>query len=351
MDKLKLNDEVKEKYKVLNYENYAEDGEVFINSTKSSLSFLEYHNEDNLRNYLLEILKNRFNLNGDKMEEKFKEAVSGDGKELNRICTLISSSLCAFLHFYNVSDSHPLKIKKEILGFKKDKNEVVEFTDVHFEVQNKVISNPSNVDVVLISNDKKTILFLESKFSEYLNLEKDKKVSSKYIEKYEEYNIHNRDGTYYKYEINPKNSKEIILSRADGCETYIEGVKQMISHHIGVRSFINDGYKCKIGRRTINMLKSDCEDYQVVLGEIVFNGWQSDEFEEYKDRFEKYKGEYENIRNMLRSYEPENEKKHDNLHIMENLLTYQELFGDNKDYKDNVKLLNEKIRKFYRYDK
>lgn len=340
MDNLELiKEEDREKYEALNYDNYAKGGKVFINANKNSLSFFKYHNEEILMGYLLEILKEKFDLSGNKLEDKFYEVVSGDGQELNRICTLISSSLCAFLHFYNVSKSNPLKV--EIDG----ETDPVKFTEVYFEVQNNVISNPSNVDILLISNDQKILLFLESKFSEYLNLEKGKKVSSKYKEIYEKYNIHNGTGTYYKYKMNSKNSKEIILSRDDGEETYIEGVKQMISHHIGVCNFINnDGYKIKNIKKYSDMQKSNYQDYKVVLGEIVFDGWQGKDFKEYNNRFELYKKEYKNICVVLNSYKGESDKKP---MVLNDLLTYQDLFRDNED---NIKLLNEKIRKFYKYE-
>ena len=101
----------------------------------------------------------------DDFKSKLIAACSGDGGEGAKITTLHSSSLCAFLFFYKVSDTNPLNI--DING-----NNVA-FFKVLFEYQNTVIEGrkPSNVDIVLIGKDNKNkdiILFLESKFSEYL---------------------------------------------------------------------------------------------------------------------------------------------------------------------------------------
>ena len=72
---------------------------------------------------------------------------------------LHSSSRLALLTFYNISDENTLVLN--IHG-----NDV-EFNYSTFEFKNPVIGYPSNMDIVLVSKDRKTALFLESKFSEY----------------------------------------------------------------------------------------------------------------------------------------------------------------------------------------
>ena len=91
-------------------------------------------------------------------EDKFEQAISGDGQEIARILTLHSSSLLSLMNFWQVSESNPLIHKG------------VEYTKVYFERKNNVIPGrkPSNIDIVLVSRDGETILFLESKFTEYL---------------------------------------------------------------------------------------------------------------------------------------------------------------------------------------
>ena len=73
------------------------------------------------------------------MRELFKSATGGDGDEKSKILTLHSSSLLAFLCFYDLSN-HPITIDK------------TEYNEVMFEVKNDVIDaslgKPSNIDVL-----------------------------------------------------------------------------------------------------------------------------------------------------------------------------------------------------------
>ena len=85
-------------------------------------------------------------------------ACGGSGQEERRITTLHSSSLCALLFFYNVTDNHPLTIK----GVGTFKESVFEFRSPVRDEE-----HPSCMDVVLIGEDeehKPLVLFLESKF-------------------------------------------------------------------------------------------------------------------------------------------------------------------------------------------
>lgn len=90
----------------------------------------------------------------------FEAATSGDGNEKSRILTLHSSSLLAFLCFNGVAN-HPITI------------DGIVYDEVMFEVKNDVIDaslgKPSNIDVLLMGDNRKKLLFLESKFTEYLS--------------------------------------------------------------------------------------------------------------------------------------------------------------------------------------
>ena len=90
----------------------------------------------------------------------FEAATSGDGNEKSRILTLHSSSLLAFLCFNDVAN-HPITI-----------DDIV-YDEVMFEVKNDVIDaslgKPSNIDVLLMGDNRKKLLFLESKFTEHLS--------------------------------------------------------------------------------------------------------------------------------------------------------------------------------------
>ena len=143
----------------------------------NSCSFVDYnkdHGKKAIIKTTVEKLESIFQMsNKELFEAKFKQAISGDGQEWKRIATLHSSSLVALLCFYSVTNSKPLTINV-------DGNDCI-FTESHFECKNRVgidgKGNPhySNMDVVLIGKtkeNKSVILFLESKFSEYLKNEK-----------------------------------------------------------------------------------------------------------------------------------------------------------------------------------
>lgn len=156
-----------------------------------------------------------FNIqNKESFEESFKEVISGDGKELINMLTLHSSSLCALLHFFNVNE-HPITITIDGDNYK--------FDEVHFEIKNTVFTRPSNMDVVLIAHNNPAILFLESKFSEYLK-NSDESVSVRYL----------RERDF----IDTLDWIERNVSKKD--HVYIGGLKQFLAHYIGISHFVND---------------------------------------------------------------------------------------------------------------
>jgi len=193
----------------------------------------------------------------DRFKKKLKEACGGSGSEQRKITTLHSSSLCALLFFYNVSEENQLTLT---IDSKK-----ITFIDVLFEFQNTVIKGgkPSNVDVVLLgkddNNDNKVILFLESKFSEYLDVSSQfTDLGLDYLREYEcIYNddfLKNIGFSIIKNEKEPKvfkKKKNGKIKEYNGIETtnksnsYIEGIKQMISHYIGINNLLEEGFHDK----------------------------------------------------------------------------------------------------------
>lgn len=71
--------------------------------------------EDVCRARLAEIFKIA---NNDLFKQKFSQSISGSGQELKRIATVHSSSLCALLFFYNVSEANPyiMEIEEDFDG-------------------------------------------------------------------------------------------------------------------------------------------------------------------------------------------------------------------------------------------
>lgn len=274
-------------------------------------------NEENKRKvceYLLKIFKID---NKEIFCKKFNEVCSGSGGEAAKITTLHSSSLCGLLFFYNVNQRN---ITFTLNGKK------ITFDDVYFEFKNKVTDNgnPSNIDIVLISNKQKAILFLESKFSEYLTPGSEE-VRFAYKEEFG-HDIYNevflnkigmqfkksKDGNIKREKKNKKTGKKteyfVIESIPSKPSVYAAGIKQFISHFIGVRNYIENGpdYREKRSLPT---------NYEVYLGEIVFDGFS---FERGESQYKNYKNYYNLLVNGLNTLNPKFE-------ILEDLLVYSKL--------------------------
>lgn len=221
--------------------------------------------------------------------DKFKMACGGSGNESRKIATLHSSSLCALLFFYNVTEEHPLTIEG-----------VGTFTESVFEFRSPVIDPryPSCMDVVLIGkNDNKDIvLFLESKFAEYYlsASKKSAEISKKYLVNVFGSKIYNnRDFKKLGIEIEEKEDSFQLVTETND-PFYINGIKQMISHYIGVNNNL-DGNFCRQKQpdyqdRVINAIKTDAK---VILGEVLFDNnigdFTSKNGKSFKDAYaEKY---------------------------------------------------------------
>lgn len=250
--------------------------------------------------------------------EKYLQAISGDGQEARRIRTLHSSSLLALLCFYGISEKRPL-----VLGID---GRTVTFTASAFEVKNYVGTDEygkdheSNIDVALIGEEvamgKKIVLFLESKFSEYLTWGKYCGISSHvYGEIYDQLT----KGKYLermglKLEASPFNTRYSDLSALKGDTLhYAGGIKQMISHFLGVRNAADDkAYK-------------DCDIY---LGEILYKFPDSIDVEGRK--FQDYNQIYGILAEGLNGLTDSKFK------VIDHCLTYQEVFR-NYEMEDAVR--------------
>lgn len=265
------------------------------------------------------------NTNQNTFIEKFKMACSGTGDELKKITTLHSSSLCALLFFFNVNNKN--LIFKELKDY--------EFTESYFEFQNKVIGYPSNIDVVLLGKNKitdnKVILFLESKFSEYITGIGKKTVGKSYfkpnsysfpiyesIEKIKSFDFNQKDGFY-----NP--------------QKYNEGLKQMISHYYGIRRFM----KGEFVEDNENIYKNIKEPkaQEIILGEILFDDFSK--VGTLKPYLDNYENDYSSLAAIINDqYKKDKNKLNDvSFMVLEKSLHYSNL----KDYISEYP----QIKKFY----
>lgn len=263
------------------------------------------------------ILVERFGIsNPELFKSKYCEAVSGNGQEWRRITTLHSSSLIALLCFYNVTSDHPLSF----LGYT--------FTASYFEVKTDVPkSKPSNMDIVLRGKDDKTgrkvVLFLESKFSEYLSTGKYDCISSEvYGDTYKELELFSNPIPPLSFE--DDGASITISSSQNGY--YCGGIKQMISHYIGVSNYSAKKEKALSSHAGFKSSK----DEDVILAEILF---QFPKEVDKIDRFSKYKDLYNKLAKRI------NEGK--KLKMLEEVISYQDIFNG-KDY-----ITEDIIRQFY----
>ncbi len=292
-----------------------------------------------------QIIANAFGINNIELFAiKYKMATEGSGEEKWKISSLHSSSLCALLHFYNVTEDNPLIL--ELVTDKQPKR-VIEFTESFFEYKSPVINNPSNMDVVLLGKDngQDVVLLLESKFSEYFlgasSVLHD--VSNQYLDKKYASALYT-DEVLTKMGLRKKPDGEgyFKLESFDG-QFYIGGIKQMISHYTGVMNVLNGesydekGKKSEVQEKVKNAINK--ENAVVILGEIVFDSIIGDlELRPKVKCGSAYSDKYEKLALQIKDLTKENKR----FEIITKELGYS-LFKDNKHK------IEPKIKEFYRY--
>lgn len=275
-----------------------------------------------------EVLKKVFCL-GDAFQHKYEQAVSGNGQEEQKINRLHSSALLSLLAFYSVSKENPIT-------FELNGKEVV-FTNVEFEHKNGVgkdekgMGHNSNMDIMLYDGDTldsiKNVLFLESKFSEYLTLGQKKDISNTVY------------GDIYRMLFNQPSVDKLVCERQDSGyfllktnekgNHYCEGIKQMISHYMGVLNFVQ-AQKC----------------LNVYLGCILFD-FKDDTIDTKVEgagisHLEDYRRVYSYLCKKLAELSGDFAKP-ENLHILNECLTYQDVF----QMEQNRNILDKNVKTFY----
>ena len=291
---------------------------------------------EDVLNDLADDLGSAFDLtNKELFNGKLRQACSGSGQEVLKITTMHSSSLCALLFFYNVSQENELVLNLGNDTFKK----TYVFNQSFFEFQNVVIKGrqPSNMDVVLIGYEKEdeskqVVLFLESKFSEYYAEPKAKlDIADSYLKNQYGgiiYKKLQKIGYNVDVTIAPANKFRLLAPVA----AYMDGIKQMISHYIGVRNLLTGEVVKKRAREEHkDVVKTTENNATVLLGSIIFD----DLFDDIKDK-KKYYGAYEEAHVKLVKVLNEVSKGvdavagTDRLTVLEIPLTYTEIFDKEK---------------------
>lgn len=260
----------------------------------------------------------------------FEAAKSGNGNEKQKILTLHSSSLLAFLCFNDIAN-HPIKIDGTV------------YNEVMFEVKNNVIKEsgtPSNIDVLLMGENRKKLLFLESKFTEYLSGGK-VTLSNKYRDLYIKLqklnlpfnikfiNVLQESDNSHK---EPDIKEEIRLYTEEKTSEYLHGIKQAFSHLLGIAT----GPAKKQTKGNEDYTRSLLENAdEIRFASIVFN-CDNKKFEKYD---ELYKSVFKNSEVILETIKEVLPKSEIKLTIVPELLQYQKVFQDNN--------LSDEVRNFY----
>ncbi|NCU28719.1 MAG: hypothetical protein EOM85_03570 [Candidatus Moranbacteria bacterium] len=268
--------------------------------------------------------------NSELFKQKYQQAISGKGDEEKNILTLISSSLCALLFFYNVTEDNSLMLN--LNGSK------VIFTESIFEFKSRVISPraPSNVDVTLLGRDengKKVILFIEAKLTEYylgISL-RSAKISNAYL--ISEYGRLIYGGNIgYRIEMFENQFK--LASLIHGEKSYVNGVKQMISHFIGVQNGLNRNYAnndIDILNRVTNCIEN--ENAKAYLGSIIFDkNIGILKLDESRTAIGDYRDRYEVLQKVISKV-----NNNERFEMLESLLVYSVFENNDFNVEDRIK--------------
>ena len=260
--------------------------------------------------------------NEELFREKYNQAINGDGNEKKRINVLHSSSLAALLFFYGIDKNHPLKLEIEGDDYTFDRS--------FFEVKTVVNgTHQSNMDVVLEGKNvqgESVALFLECKFSEYLNSGKYAGISAEvYKQAYTDL------GLFKSSTLEPimakENNGELELSTSKPYH-YCAGIKQMISHYMGVRNYAERGDNALDENSQFKGKQPDV----ILLGEILFK------FDEKVDPKGKYRIYAEDYRKLAKAINEKNTVK--KLRMLNDVLCYQDIEN---------RTLDVRVKRFYQY--
>ena len=276
-----------------------------------------------------------------KFYQAFRICTEGQGNELKSINNVISSALLPLLTFFRLfgkNSGYTLNLRLD------DVPAPVVFDRCFFEVRNSVIKLPSCVDVALYSSESKVMLFLESKLSEYNRVSNDFEIKKGYAELYNDEKFREilNDGN-----IIIKGNKLKLKSEE---KAYFEGIKQTISHLIGLvqgpsqnrkgvyypSEYLNDYVDCYNNANIIYYATIILDPKEI--GVLDLDSRYKNYVTLYKDTIG-YNGK--EIIECIRQWpklKNDNQKK---ISILKEALSYHKIF------KDNISLLLPTVRKFY----
>ena len=220
------------------------------------------------------------NIFNNEMIDNFQKMFDdGSGGELHSKAEAVhSSSMLSYNFFHWINEEHP---------FVWDK---VEYNKVLFEMKMKTIIGspaPANMDVVLISKDKKHLLFIESKFLEYTET-KSFELSDSYYQDEKRF-IQQKDVDWKNLLYDHVPDKRY---KPDKCYKYKEGIKQLITHLFGIHGLVCKNYETRsYAKEHCEPLKDvfDSEQVEFKFITLIYEP-NKDEFIEEHSAYEEYNG-------------------------------------------------------------
>lgn len=279
----------------------------------------------------------------------FKIVTEGQGDELHKINSLISSSLLSLLMFHKLFLN---KDKDTYISINlPDIDEAIRFDKCFFEVRNRVIRLPSCVDIALYSSENNVMLFLESKFTEYTRVKKEDFYGKGYITLYTKYLQPYLDNCLELNQARQKGQDKLRIAAKSG-ERYIEGVKQSISHLIGL---VRGPFSTRAGYypNSYHSEYSQLYDFanKLYYGTILFDpckmNLESSMYDDYVKIYNDTVGRHgAELVNGIREWDRCSTKSYDKkkqIEVLREPLSYQHLFQTVHN-----KLMTDQIRHFYR---
>ena len=299
--------------------------------------FGKYKYSDDYKYYVKDINENLIGGNMDDVHIKMFE--NGSGSELKdtpaKAKAIDSSSMLAYNFFRNINDKCTITIDE------------VEYNKVFFEVKLRTLSvrsTPANLDVVLVSKDKQTVLFIESKFLEYLETGT-ADFSDSYTKKDSYYNhAERRDLLSMSEKFDDYNRDKTMKGH------YKSGIKQIICHLIGISNLKNSGDAQKWFKDTYknSKYKNVYTDSDVAVFinpnttfrfmNLIFCPEKAEEaFEDYKSELEEFLNNKEKLPEAIRM----------NYIGRTFIMTYKELFEKLPEKLSVKKELKERYIKYH----
>lgn len=304
-------------------------------------------------NYVWTLYAEKFDIpqcEREQFENAFLIVTNGVGNESVKINSVTSSSLLSLLAFYRLfgNESSKRALKIDLNG------KTHTFTKAFFETRNKVVGYPSCMDVVL-QDTEGNLLFLESKFTEYIDGQSEQQ---SYGSSY--YSLYNK-----LWEMGILNCNNIEVERSDddslllssNKKRYIEGIKQSISHLIGMvngpQDHIDQYYDAKyLDSYKLAFKNAPTIYYATILFDpsCLFDGKEGKTeqeicFEDYESLFITTIGEHgPELLKQIVSWINKDEMgtmKIPNIEVVKKPITYQDLFSKNPDF------LLTKVAEFY----